>query len=219
VPFHTRILSGPPVRTLHEWILKEGVDQVVMTTHGRGGLERLWLGSVADGLVRHVPAPVLLWRPGREAVDLTERPSFQRILVPLDGSELAEAIVFWARELARLFAVPVSLVAVFPVPDAPGAEPVGEMEVENRLKELEAYLDAAAGRAREGGIQVDTAVRAGASVADEILSHRKRIGADLVALSTHGRGGITRLLLGSVADKVIRGSEGHVLVHLDSEEQ
>ena len=219
VPIRTRTLPGHPVQALHKWILEESVDQVVMTTHGLGGAKRLWLGSVADGLVRRVPAPVLLWRPRGEDLDLTERPTLQRILVPLDGSELAEAMLFWAKELARLFTVPISLVGIVPMSRPFGVEAPGEEELAASEEELAAYLSGVARRTKEERISVDTAVLRGPFVANEILSHQKRVGADVVALSTHGRGGLTRLLLGSVADKVIRGSEGHVLVHRDTEEQ
>jgi len=224
VAIHTQVLSGTPVRALHQWVLESGVDQVVMTTHGRGRIERLWLGSVADGLVRNAPCPILFWRPKDGATDLRERPSFRRILVPLDGSELAEAMVPWAEGLARLFRVPLSLLSVVSTPlpvGSPYLPHAGAEQAEHaaEAERMEGYLAGVAGRLRESGIEVDAEVLIGRDAAEGILSHGKRIGADLVALSTHGRGGVTRLVLGSVADKVIRGGEGHVLVHLDAEAQ
>jgi nucleotide-binding universal stress UspA family protein len=223
VAVETLVLSGHPVRALHEWILTAGIDQVVMTTHGRGGVKRLWLGSVADGLVRRVPCPVLLWRSGDGEVDLSARPTLDRILVPLDGSELAAAILPWAEALVRLFGGSVFLASIVPEPLPLGSPYLPHLAAEGtergaRVERMAEYLAEAARRLRRRNIMVETEVLSGPSTADGIISYAERIRADVVVLSTHGRGGGTRLVLGSVADKVIRGSERHVLVHLDAEE-
>jgi len=227
VEVHTKVLSGSPVRMLHEWILKTGVDQVVMTTHGRGFVKRLWLGSVADGLVRHAPCPILLWRregdSSDEGVDLKTRPGLRRILVPLDGSEIAGAIMPWVSRLAGLYGVPVTLTSV--VVPLPGIRSsylphAAEAEAHHAAEQthLKEYLSGIAEQLGDQGIDVDTRILTGGGAADEILALASGAGADLVALSTHGHGGVTRMVVGSVADKVIRGSESHVLVHLESDE-
>ncbi len=218
------VLSGRPVRAIHRHILEKSIDQVVMTTHGRGRLQRMWLGSVADGVVRSVPAPVFLWRGDEEGgVDLTARPSHRRILVPLDGSEMARAILPWAEELARLFEAQLFLVGVIPQEvgfDSPYIPHAAEEEAkrDSQRDELEAHLARAAEGIGRRGMEVSHGVVSAPSAHDGIMSEQERIGADVVALSTRGRDPGTRLLLGSVADKVIRGSEVHVLVHRDTEE-
>ncbi len=220
----THLLSGRPVRAIHDHVLQEGIDQVVMTTHGAGGLQRMWLGSVADGLLRSVPAPVFLWRgTGEDPVDLESRPTLQRILVALDGSEMAGAILAWVEEMARLFEARLSLVGVVPPQQPLGStlipQPTGGEEVQDaRARGLESYLKDTAEEIRRRGLEVEHEVVTGVPAHEGILSEKERTGADVVALSTHGRDPATRLLLGSVADKVIRGSEGHVLVHRDAEE-
>jgi len=227
VEVHTKILSGAPVRMLHEWILKTGIDQVVMTTHGRGFVKRLWLGSVADGLVRSAPCPILLWRPegdpSDKGADLKARPGLHRILVPLDGSEVAGTIVPWVSRLAGLYGVPVTLASVVvPMPAVGSTYLPHAAEAEaHRTAEhghMELYLQSTRKQLGDEGIAVETRVVEGGTAADEILALASDIGADLVALSTHGRGGVTRMVVGSVADKVIRGSEGHVLVHTARDE-
>ena len=226
VEMHTKVLSGSPVRMLHEWILKTGIDQVVMTTHGRGFVKRLWLGSVADGLVRSAPCPILLWRQGTESpdpvVDLKARPGLSRILVPLDGSEVAGAIVPWVSRLAELYGVPVTLASVVVSSAAIGSSYLPQVAEAETLRtsehsHLEQYLLSTGQQLSDQGIDVETRVLIGGGAADEILTLASDIGADLVALSSHGRGGVARMVVGSVADKLIRGSESHVLVHREAD--
>jgi nucleotide-binding universal stress UspA family protein len=219
VGIRTHVLSGRPVEALFGWILKEGVDQVVMTTHGRGRFQRFWLGSVAEGLVRSAPAPVLLWRKeGSDPPNLTEQPSLSRILLALDGTESSESMIPRAEEMARLFDATLSLVGVLPalvrfgspyLPHAAAEE--GERGV--RRLWLEQRLGRLAEEIRSRGVEVDHEVVVGPPAHEGILEQGSRKGADVVALSTRGRGPGRRLLLGSVADKVIRGSPAHVLVY------
>jgi nucleotide-binding universal stress UspA family protein len=219
VAIRAHVLSGRPAEALFGWILKEGVDQVVMTTHGRGRFQRIWLGSVADGIVRSAPAPVLLWRKeGSGPPDLSEQPSLSRILLALDGTESSESIIPRAEELARLFHASLSLVGVVPAlvrfgsPYIPHAAAEEEARGVRRLR-LEERLGRLAEEIRNRGVEVDHEVVFGPTAHEGILAQGSRKGADVVALATRGRGPGTRLLLGSVADKVIRGSPGHVLVH------
>lgn len=224
VEVHGHVLRGAPVPTLHAWILETGIDQVVLTPRGRSRAGRGWLGSVADGLVRAVPAPVLLWRPGEATgFDPARRAELRRILVPLDGSELAEAILPWVDRLAALFEAPLSLLAVavdapflveadLPIP----AEVEAEREAE--LARAEDYVQRVAEGLRTSGRTVEARATRAPEAAEAILAERARLGADLIALSTHGRGGVVRMVLGSVADKLIRAGEAHVFAHLEVED-
>lgn len=219
------VLTGTTVQALETWTLEERIGLVVMTTHGRGRVQRFWLGSVADGLVRRAPCPILLWRrEGDGAPDLAARPSFHRILVPLDGSDRAAAILPHAVGLAKLHDAELSLLAVVqnPPPFASPYTPHLEFDgsaVEAHGKELNTYLEGVQVQALGAGVRTDTEVMEGAVVADQILAHAARTGSDLLALCTRGHGGAARMVLGSVADKVIRGSETHVLVHRDGEDE
>jgi len=221
----THVLTGSAVQALQDWALEERIALIVMTTHGRGRVQRFWLGSVADGLVRRAPCPILLWRRGGDdAPDLADRPSLRRILVPLDGSQRAAAILPQAVGLARLCEAELALLAVSqnPPPFASPYTPHLEFEmsaVEVHGKELKKYLASVQEEAREAGVRIDAEVVEGAVVADQILAYAARKGADVLALCTRGHGGAARMVLGSVADKVIRGSDIHVLVHRDSEDE
>jgi nucleotide-binding universal stress UspA family protein len=89
----TALLDGRIADVLCEQGVSAGADLVVMATHGRGPLSRFWLGSVADELVRRLPTPLLLVRPGETAPDLAHPPAVRHVLIPLDGSAQAEGIL------------------------------------------------------------------------------------------------------------------------------
>lgn len=217
VPVHTRVLSGSPAPALDEHIRDAGLDMVVMTTHGRPPLERFWLGSVADGLVRRAPCPLLLWRSESEAADLSARPSPLRIVVPLDGSALSETILPEASALARALGGRLHLVSVLS-PPPPLASPYlphqaeEEHRKEIRRENLRNYLEEKRDELRSRDVEADVEVLMERDAAEAILEHAADVDADLVAMSTRGRGGAARLLVGSVADKVIRGASVPVFV-------
>lgn len=225
VPVTAELYEGEVVPTLHR--VSEDADLMVMTTHGRGPLARFWLGSVADKLVRELRLPLLLLHPGKEAPVLTHEPTFRRILVPLDGTELSEQIVPPAREVARLMKAQTKLLRVVRtevppdfgyefnrgyVPSQAGAM-VAEMEAihTTQVADAERYLKGVGTRLSSIGLGVETKVVFDETPAAAIL-HEATKDVDLVALATHGYGGLKRLWLGSVADKVIRGATVPILV-------
>jgi nucleotide-binding universal stress UspA family protein len=199
------LLGGAPVTdALHEHAEAVGCDLVVMTTHGRSLLSRAWLGSVTDSFVRRASMPVLLVRPGEGEPARAVEPVFRHMLIPLDGSALAEQILPFAAALGIPTETTYTLlqvVAPVVLGYAPYAHTVGldERVLDEMRAEARAYLEEIAGRLRAQGAQVRTAVVVG-EPALAILDYAGEHGADLVALSTHGRGGLARLLLGSVAD-------------------
>lgn len=225
-PVSGTLLDGPVAETLRRATVGSGVDLVVMTTHGRGSVKRLWLGSVADTLVKHVDVPLLLLRPHGPAADLEIPPELKRILVPLDGSSLAEGILPAALALAKLFDAEVHLLRIVPVTHPSYYNLEGgsfHVQVEALLKEMEeaqdklrheaaAYLERIAERIRADALRAQTHVAIESHVAQAILDFAAGHAADLIALETHGRGGLTRLVLGSVADKVLRGASVPVLL-------
>ncbi|HEY0601702.1 MAG TPA: universal stress protein [Herpetosiphonaceae bacterium] len=197
------ILHGAVVPTLTEHAADMHADLVIMTTHGHGAFSRVWLGSVADAFVRHSDIPTLLIRPAAEADTPTPKdqlPSIRQMLIPLDGSELAERILEPACRLGDLLDVDYWLLSVVEPSEA------GEQE-----RAAHAYLDKMARELREQGHTIHTEVAVG-QPARTILDVAQQHEIGLVALATHGRGGLSRLLLGSVADKVVRGAETPVLL-------
>jgi len=129
---------------------------------------------------------------------------FKRILVPLDGSPLSEAILPQVAELTRALGAEVTLLRVGLAHAFPGLDPMFLLEEEVRVvKEAQTYLATVAERLAQEGLIVRTAVRYGQAAA-EIIDHVAFEGTDLVAMSTHGRSGLTRLVMGSVAEEVVR---------------
>jgi len=218
VPVSSALLEGPVVGKLCAQAGDGETDLVVMATHGRGPLGRFWLGSVADELVGRLPVPVLLVRPGDGEVDLAHEPELGPVLVPLDGSTLAEEILAPAGELARLLGVNLTLLRVVkPVPaGAVPDDPALGQEARallNRTREASAYLLRMAERLRAEGLRVATRVTVQEHPAAAILNEAEATDAGLIALTTHGRRGLVRVVMGSVADKVVRGATIPVLVH------
>jgi len=126
---------------------------------------------------------------------------FEKILVPLDGSECAENILSMVEKLATDFKATICLLRVAYAHTFPGVDPT-EAEV-SAVREAEGYLRGLEERLKAKGFKVDTHVRYG-SEADEILDHANQQDIDLIAMSTHGRSGVKRWLLGSVAEKILR---------------
>jgi nucleotide-binding universal stress UspA family protein len=219
-PVSSALLEGPIADALHEQAVATGVDLVVLTTHGHGPLARFWLGSVADELVRRLPMPLLLVRPQEEAPDLAREQVLQHVLIPLDGTALAERILEPAVALGTVMQADYTLLRVLDPLVTAGHDPAGypiSGLVPEALKQLqveaEAYLERTAKRLRAQSLRVRTRVVVGSHPAVAILEEASANPTDLIALETHGRRGLNRLLLGSVADKVLRGSSTPVLVH------
>lgn len=215
----TSILTGPVAETLLEYARSVKCDLIVLTTHGRGALSRLWLGSVADVIVRRAPVPVILVRPHQPTVTFDakdSRRSLRRILIPLDGSPLAEAIIEHGVHLGRIMDAEYTLLRVVD-PTALGLsvhdERVAESPALQPLRErAQTYLERQAEELRNLGLQVETVVVVGEPAAS-ILDYARAHSIDLIAMATHGRGGFSLLLLGSVADKVLRGSSLPLLLY------
>lgn len=211
------LLCGNVVVAIEDLVRRSGADLVALTTHGRGGLARAWLGSVADGLLRHLEVPMLLVHAGEAAVAPGTELRLQRILVPLDGSTVAEAAVEPALALARVVGGSLTLLSVVVPFFPPGSLAVAStmppaIEIEPMIDQANAYLAGVAERLRTESLTVHTHVSLHTNPGTAILDFAAEHGMELVALSTRGRGGVSRLVLGSVADKVIRGSSVPVLV-------
>jgi len=223
--------AGNVANSLVRYGQEVGVDLVVMTTHGRGPLRRAWLGSTADAVIRNSSAPVLLIRPPEEVgeeedgpVDLapTWSQGVGRALVPLDGSARSESVL---RIVRPLLSENGSLTLLQTVPPlTPGGYPymphtVREEKDQEEIKNAAmSYLEGKARELEGGGRTVSVSVVTSNQPAVAILRRAEADAAQLIAMSTTGRGGAARLILGSVADKVVRGSSVPVLVYRDPRE-
>jgi len=206
---HARVVEGPPAETILEQAKVEGATLIAMTTHGRTGLSRWFMGSVAEKVVRESPVPVLLVRSFRPAPGGTfepaapEEPRFEKILVPTDGSPASLEIVGAAEKLAQLYDSEIVVLHV----ETPLILPGTEMGVVPPLIATPSAEDPvtalAADRFRHAGLRVDRQTVLG-DPASEIVDQSHAAKIDLVAMSTHGRSGLSRWVMGSVAERVLR---------------
>jgi nucleotide-binding universal stress UspA family protein len=191
----------------------EDADLIIMGTSGRGGAERALVGSVADRVVRHAPAAVLVVRGGSEPAF---PPPIGRIVVPLDGSPLAELALPTAVDLAADLGVPIHIVQVIdsdPVRDTVRSGVIAATALEatrGRMEqEISDYLSARAMDLLNQDERATWELRFG-SPTPEILATLKP--GDLLVMTTHARGGLTRWLLGSVANRLVREAPVPILL-------
>jgi nucleotide-binding universal stress UspA family protein len=214
----TGVLPGSAVlpETVADKILERArtdkADLIVMTTHGRGLFRRAWTGSVTDQLIRRAGVPVLIVRPAATPPWMFQKRVVKNILIPLDGSTLAEQVLGPALDLAHLMEAQCSLLRVVQPPH-PTLSPWGRGQGEGTLKEAVEYLEGVATWVREQGIPADARVISAPHVAEAILEEAAAHGNDLIAVATHGWGAFKRLMRGSVVDKLIRGTASPVLVY------
>ncbi|MEP6905132.1 MAG: universal stress protein [Gemmatimonadales bacterium] len=218
-------LEGDILPTLVAYAERTGPDLVVMTTHGRGGLSRLWLGSITDAIVRALHIPILVTR-GSTRDTTADGPVFPRVLVPLDGSVEAEAVFPAISALVTPDEATLALLRVV-IPLSPSnaqlqidpfTGPPNTFSIETDTAEASAYLANVAKSLGANGIRATTHVGTSQSVASAILNFASESpnasgnAFDLIVLTPHERPPINRLLLGSVTDKVLRGAEIPVLL-------
>jgi len=214
------VLDPPVVQNLVEYA--HDADLIVMATHGAGPLRRVWLGSTGDQLARNAPCPVLFLRLHDEEAPLPEIARWGHILVPLDGSRMAESILPFAAELARLHDARLTLLhAVQPLiadfavaPMVVGMEPVLPPELQQEQVRPEfARMEMLAEQLCAAGVRTDaTMLVSDLPITSTILHFTRDRSVDLIALTTHGRGGFERLMLGSVSHHLIRHAGCPVLI-------
>lgn len=214
------VALGDPAGQILQAAAQQSADLIAMATRGRGALGRAIFGSVADRVVRTSPVPVLLIRP-TATESTSETAVVRRLLVPLDGSDLAEAALPVAVRLAQRLDVPVRLIratnSMMALATLSGSSPfpvTPPAEIYDRLAtDLEGaattYLSEVATRLQGEGITTTWEVRGG-SPYDEIVDASQP--GDLLVLTSHGRGGVMRWLLGSVAERLVREAPGPVLL-------
>jgi nucleotide-binding universal stress UspA family protein len=207
---HTRV--GDAASGILDCAAEEGIDVIVMGTTGRTGVAHVLMGSVAELVVRHAACPVLTVRhePRVGPPLLTGAlPHVGQILVPLDGSPLTEAALSGVVRLAVRHGSTIRLLRVVQV-HALRAVDLEAAQV-RCIGAAEAYLAGIERRLAAEGLTTSNAVRYGETV-PEILDDLQVNHPDLVAMSTHGRTGFLHLVLGSVAEQLLRASDAPVLL-------
>jgi nucleotide-binding universal stress UspA family protein len=209
------VIDGSAATAVADYVDQHDIGLVVMTTHARTGLKRWVLGSVADRLLRRVSIPVLLLHPQ----DLPQPTRFRRILIALDGQiedpVLEPAIALGSLEegaeyiLFRVAEPPVPLLTPLAASPSQLGQPHLERAVEDAARD---YLERTAERLRAGGLSVTWRIVRSRNVPEQVIELARESGADCIVVGTHGATGLERLLVGSVADKVVRGTGLPVLV-------
>lgn len=213
-----QVSAGDPAEVIANVGSDRGAEAIVMASHGRGAVGRALFGSVADRVARISPIPVLILRVADQQGAM---PDVQRIVAPLDGSELAKQAIPRAIALARQFNAPVHVVraidaaALLPVaPGVFGASPIISAEVADQIwaeaeTDAKSTVNEAIAEIEKAGIAATGAILNGSpffAISDALQP------GDLVVLTSHGRGGVRRWLLGSVAEKLVREAPAPVLL-------
>jgi nucleotide-binding universal stress UspA family protein len=205
-----KVWYNEPSQAIVDAAQANAIDLVTMATHGRSGFERLLVGSVAERVVRRAPVPVLLVR----GVPSASSGAVGRILVPLDGSEVSEAVLPVVAGLAGPFDLTIDLLhAVEPLTPSVLAEVGSRADeiLDRRQAEAEAHLRQLADALEARGLRVRHAVRGGPA-AETIRRYGEDEKIGLIAMTTHGRSGLPRLLFGSVAERILRTATVPVLL-------
>ena len=213
---------GPAATAILDAAKSHDVGLIAMGTHGRAGVERWRLGSVSDRVLRTASAPILLVRPPHdgEVRAAPAVPAIQHIVLPLDGSPLAEAALPVARALAGAFSAPVTVARTvsFAWYAAGGASPYDGLDAATSAELLaameddaRAYVEGIVEQLRQANLAASVHVSHGVP-GDPITELAAATPGSLVVMSTHGRSGLGRTLLGSVTDHVVRSSAAPVLI-------
>ena len=206
--------AGPVADVLEGYARRHEVDLIVISTHGRSGIARLSLGSVTDSLIRHTSIPVLVVKPPASYLNPELGDSFRRIVVPLDGSTLAEQILPRVMILATLEECEITLLHIA-TSRVGSPNQIVEPDTawsENEISAAQEYLSRVAKKLRRSEALVRTDIVVSENVAEAIGDFAGRQNADLIAIATHGRGGVARMLRGSVADAVMHSGKKSMLV-------
>ena len=220
---HARVAEGSPADAILDTARREDVTLIAMSTHGRSGVARWALGSVTEKVARASDVPLLVVRSFRRTPkgDLepspTEELPFRRILVPVDGSPTSMSILAPASKFAQLYGsdalvLHVETPDVPPSPVLPGMDVVLPAMVPNPTPtEEDPITEKAAKRFVQAGLKATRLTTLG-EPAHEILDLSVNRGMDLIALGTHGRSGLSRWAMGSVAERVLRSTEVPLLL-------
>ena len=215
LPTECRIVRGSPAETILESTSKDQDTLIAMATHGRSGAKRFLLGSVAEKVLRGTTNPLFLVRAA--AAKTTPQRIINSIVVPLDGSALAEQILPTVSNWAQALDLEVTLIRTFEFPASSyyGSEedlPDYDAFREEARKQAAAYLKQKEESLVGKGVRTVSTLTLEGPAAAEIISYAQTSPRAVIAMSTHGRSGVRRWMLGSVTEKVVRHSDDPVLI-------
>jgi nucleotide-binding universal stress UspA family protein len=211
-------LRGPVVQSLVQHVADRGIRLIATTTHGRTGFSRAWFGSITESMLHLATVPVLIVRVGEHQRANVSEPLFRHVLLPIDratsgADALEHALKLGTRDMTRytlLTVVHPQFTAPLPYSNTPVIEEYDDAE--RRRADAMTLLAQIAARYRTSGTPVDCRVETHAQPARAILDVAQQTDVDLIVLPTHSRRAASRALLGSVADKVLRGADVPLLV-------
>jgi nucleotide-binding universal stress UspA family protein len=215
---HVHVRIGQPADEIID--ASEELEQplIVMTTHGRTGIGRWIYGSVADKVLRGAESPVLLLRSSTTSEGDVQ---INAIVAPVDGSAYSEAALGYAKYLARTFDAEIHIVRVAETANlystlgyetyAPGAgQPMADV-VERMVQDIHRYITRVATETRDEGLRVQGVVLEGFA-GEQLIQYEREHRPDLVVMATRGRGGVERMIFGSVAERVAKAGVTPVLM-------
>ncbi|HEY6088819.1 MAG TPA: universal stress protein [Gemmatimonadaceae bacterium] len=210
----TALEDGRVAPTLSDYARKFDVDLIVMSSHARGGVKRITLGSVTDYLIRNTNIPVLVVKQPASFLGASPEQAPSRIVVPLDGSAAAEQILPEVAEFASRLNSTVSLLHVL-TPLTYSQKEIMQPGLpwwDTDIAIADEYLSRAASHLIQQGLTVNNDVVLSDDIATAILDYAGRTRADLIAIATSGKGGTSRFVFGTIADEITRKSPTSLLV-------
>jgi nucleotide-binding universal stress UspA family protein len=219
----TAVLTGKAGKEIVSYIRDNDIGLTVMSTHGRSGIGRWVLGSVADKVTRETYKPIIVIKAKEGGAVTAVKETCGRILVPLDGSREGEAALPYVAEIADKAGGEIVLLRVVEreshfvsAGEAFSQIPYTEEEMKPLREEVRRYLDEKAAGLNKRGINVSTE-RLEGDPAGEIMAFAEESGVDMVAMSTHGRSGFDRWTMGSVATKIVHAGCTKVMLVREKE--
>ena len=210
-----RMVRGTPAQTILESTSQDRDTLIAMATHGRSGPKRWLLGSVAEKVLRGTTNPLFLVRAA--AAKTSPQRIINSLVVPLDGSPLAEQILLTVCRWAQALDVEVTLIRAFEFParayvSSEAYLPNYDEMREDARREAAAYLKVKEDFLVGEGVRTVSVLTIEGAAANEIISYAQTAPGAVIAMSTHGRSGVQRWILGSVTEKVVRHADAPVLV-------
>ena len=219
------VALGPPAEEILRCANENDIDLILMATHGRSGIKRLVIGSVAEKVLRTSNVPVWLVRPGAPEEAVYDQWPGSTILVPLDGSEFAEAVLPHVEALAEQRGTEPVNVILLRIYERPAPPPVTEatpvmpkdymqmMQIESarRKQESEEYLAEIENQLKDAGLMVRSQAVEGRP-AEQIIDYANANPGNLIVMSTHARSGLGRLARGSVAIEVLQKASSPIVL-------
>ncbi len=212
----TEVEAGIPADVIMSAARRSGADLIAMSTHRESVIARGILGSVTDSVLRASPVPVLAINPESTAAHVSEGWVPSTVIIPLDGSKLAEECVPTALDIAEACGAEAVFIRAVHLPSyaisGPGAEYYGvDYGVSAKRDGAQKYLEQFVEMAKSKGLSASSHAALG-NAAARIIEETTNVPDAMIVISSHGRSGVRRMILGSVADKIVRSSHHPVLV-------